>query len=71
MHQQRESVEGAAGNIYKGSQAMKNQLVAKLAAEIEAQIKVKVDGGQLSDSEESELCTAYQLISSQSSAVCS
>ncbi|WP_141734897.1 hypothetical protein [Oligoflexus tunisiensis] len=59
-----------AGDKDEGAVAFKDQLTEGMATELKKQITTKIDSGQLSDQERSDLCNAYRQISTQAIASC-
>lgn len=61
---------GSAGGKDEGAVAFKDQLTEGMATELKKQISSKIDSGQLSEQERTDLCSAYRQISTQAFASC-
>jgi hypothetical protein len=61
---------GGAEGKDQGAVAFKDQLTDGMATELKKQISSKIDSGQLSEQERTDLCSAYRQISTQSFASC-
>jgi hypothetical protein len=61
---------GQAGDRDQGAVAFKDQLTEGMATELKKQISSKIDSGELSEQERTDLCSAYRQISTQTFASC-
>jgi hypothetical protein len=61
---------GSADGKDQGAVAFKDQLTEGMATELKKQISSKIDSGQLSEQERTDLCSAYRQISTQAFASC-
>ncbi len=61
---------GSASGKDEGAVAFKDQLTEGMATELKKQISSKIDSGQLSEQERTDLCSAYRQISTQAFASC-
>ena len=52
------------------SVVLKDQLTSGLASELKKQIESKAEAGQLSEEQKTDVCEAYQSISSEALALC-
>jgi hypothetical protein len=64
------SSAGSANGKDQGAVVFKEQLTEGMATELKKQISSKIDSGQLSDQERTDLCNAYRQISTQAFASC-
>jgi hypothetical protein len=70
---QKDKIGSAGGSTEgkdQGAVAFKDQLTEGMATELKKQISSKIDSGQLSEQERTDLCSAYRQISTQSFASC-
>lgn len=68
---QKDKISGSSsGQKDNTSVAFKDQLTAGMANELQKQITAKIDAGQLSDKDKTDLCSAYRQISTQAFASC-
>jgi len=61
---------GSSSDEDQGAVAFKDQLTEGMATELKKQITTKIDSGQLSEQERTDLCSAYRQISTQAFASC-